>query len=215
MIIHGEFYDGVSSKPELDDALAHYGVMGMKWGVRKNPEKAYSKARAKSEKLSKKYSKAYDKYLKKAKKNKMFPIKLASTRSVARARAKADLIDAKKKKWDEQVEKVFSENKQKNLSKLEKMRKEHDSLANAGNHIEKWYYDTYLKDNYDGFGLSGNHKDAYSDISAAKKEWKRNNPNIKVSTKEIKSALVLAYDRRLADLGMPNKYGIKTEKKKK
>lgn len=28
-------YDYVITKPELDDALAHYGVRGMRWGVRK------------------------------------------------------------------------------------------------------------------------------------------------------------------------------------
>lgn len=28
-------YDYVITKPELDDALVHYGVPGMKWGHRK------------------------------------------------------------------------------------------------------------------------------------------------------------------------------------
>ena len=31
-----EFYDYVITKPELEDALAHYGVKGMRWGHRKN-----------------------------------------------------------------------------------------------------------------------------------------------------------------------------------
>lgn len=31
MIIHGEFYDGIVGKPDLDEALEHYGIKGMKW----------------------------------------------------------------------------------------------------------------------------------------------------------------------------------------
>ena len=38
------------------DELRHYGVVGMKWGVRKNPAKAYAKAYKKKTKLEKRAS---------------------------------------------------------------------------------------------------------------------------------------------------------------
>lgn len=37
--------------------LAHYGVLGMKWGVRKNPDKAYKKGVKKLRKIEKKVKK--------------------------------------------------------------------------------------------------------------------------------------------------------------
>ena len=33
--VDGQTYDGIVIKPELDDALEHYGVKGMKWKKRK------------------------------------------------------------------------------------------------------------------------------------------------------------------------------------
>lgn len=39
-----------------DGQLCHYGVLGMKWGVRKNPSKAYVKATRKKQRLDKRVS---------------------------------------------------------------------------------------------------------------------------------------------------------------
>lgn len=63
------FYDAYE-KPDLED-VEHYGVLGMKWGVRKNPVATYSKATKKLRKLDKKVLKARrkaDKVKRKAKK---------------------------------------------------------------------------------------------------------------------------------------------------
>lgn len=40
-----------------NDELMHYGVKGMRWGVKHNPEKAFTKANAKYEKYQAKVDK--------------------------------------------------------------------------------------------------------------------------------------------------------------
>ena len=51
----------MNNKNELmynEDELKHYGVLGMKWGVHRNPQRAYEKATKKLYKLNKKSQKA-------------------------------------------------------------------------------------------------------------------------------------------------------------
>ena len=54
----------------IDDALKHFGVAGMKWGVRKNPSRTYGKASKKANKLNRKAAKASNKANKANKANK-------------------------------------------------------------------------------------------------------------------------------------------------
>lgn len=41
----------IGTVPFGEDDIQHYGVLGMKWGVRKDPAKAYEKAKKKKRKL--------------------------------------------------------------------------------------------------------------------------------------------------------------------
>lgn len=59
-IRHDDFNEEASDKD-----LEHYGVLGMKWGVRKDPQKAYDRANKKLSALDKKIFKAEKKALKK------------------------------------------------------------------------------------------------------------------------------------------------------
>lgn len=86
----------VTRIPEIDEDIQHYGVLGMKWGVRHDPARAYAKATAKQETLNRKVSTTRDKHLKtKSKANKGVSIKYQ------KKQAKADRLQSKadKKKY--------------------------------------------------------------------------------------------------------------------
>ncbi len=89
-----EYY--ISRENESEEDIEHYGVLGMKWGVRHNTAKAYSEASAKKARLENKVAKTKNEYLKKsAKANSGVSIKYQ------KKKAKADKLQFKadKKKY--------------------------------------------------------------------------------------------------------------------
>lgn len=104
------------------EELIHYGVLGMKWGVRKDPEKAGRRAYKKLEKLDKKVKKAELETLKrertavkkmqKADKAILFPKRKSRKASKALKRVNAAHLNTQEKvakavRWKRQMDDVF------------------------------------------------------------------------------------------------------------
>jgi hypothetical protein len=101
-----------------DAGLKHYGVLGMKWGARKNPSQAFSKASKKANRLSDKY----DKYSSKAatadakahKSGKRYTTEIGRGitenrfKKAVKFDRKADRTLKKLDRWTEQMKKTFA-----------------------------------------------------------------------------------------------------------
>lgn len=110
--------------------LIHYGVLGMKWGVRKDRSRTYAKAKKKMDKLDQKAEKAVRK-----KEKRSHPIVRTSISDARYDTAvhKADKAIKKAAKWYKKVEKVLG------TEDAQKM------TSSSGYHLGREYADRFMK----------------------------------------------------------------------
>ena len=105
-------------------SLQHYGVLGMKWGVRHDREKAYKRATKKASKLQSKANRKSDK-AKKALAHTpsralrhmplIYPLYDYKIRSINAKQGSAARAQIKAENWIKSMDKVFGETKLKDL----------------------------------------------------------------------------------------------------
>lgn len=111
--------------------LEHYGILGMKWGVRKDPDKAYEKAGAKLEKLDRKATRLASKgaareqraLKKQSRATSAILFKRMKARSAAKATRRAlqtyqksQEKEVKAYRWNESMRKAFEDVKVSNMN---------------------------------------------------------------------------------------------------